>query len=513
MNRNSITYGFSLCMFFSSLTISTTQAGLAPNPLFGDNAVLQRERPVAIWGEAKPDSKVKVSFGNQTFEVLAGTDGRWMGWLPELRGGEQGDLIFESDGERVASRNVVAGDVWLCTGQSNIEWTIQKSENAQAEIAAAQEPMIRQYKVPTGTSTEPSRVAKAVWEVCSPSTAGGFTAIGYYMARDLLRANQLPQGLINCSWGGTSIETWLSAEAVASDPELAVLQDRWNQTVAEYPTAKKRFDEALTKWEARKKEAERSGVEFTEPQPNEPNGGPKSRGLSRAYNAMMHPLAPYTIRGDIWYQGEANSKRPMQYESLLRARIRDVRSKWVDETLPVIIMQLPSYGGNGNSSWPYIREAQASVAASLPNTGLVVTVDLGDPKNVHPVNKQSFGERTAQVVRRVALGEEGTDCGPEWVSAVNEGNGMRLQLKRMDNLLLKDGGTNLGAFELAGADRIFHPARAAMDSAGIFVSSESVPNPIAVRYAWRESPYPTLFSKSGIPAAPFRSDDWPPLKP
>jgi len=299
---------------------------------------------------------------------------------------------------------------------------------------------------------------------------------------------------------------------VASDPAVAIVQKRWDDVLAAYPAAKERFDLAMADWEEKKKTAEQAGTEFTLPKPKAPDGGPKSRGVSGAYNAMIHPLAPYTIRGDIWYQGEANWKYPTEYGTLLKALMQDVRTKWRDPTLPLIIVQLPAYGGQGNVCWPYIREGQAKAVATLPPAGLLVTVDLGDAKEIHPPNKQIFGDRLALKIRRTVFNEAIDDSGPLILSASPEGESMRLKVYEPGKLVLRQTAPELGAFELAGADRIFHAATARQDGPDLLVSSPAVSDPVALRYAWREFPKPTLFDEQGLPAGPFRTDNWPPQK-
>jgi len=500
-------------LFLSVLGVSPAPAGqLSPNVLFGDHAVLQRDKPVTVWGKAQPGSSVRVSFKEKSAQAVADDRGRWQMTLPALPGGESGELIFESGDERVVSKDVIVGDVWLCTGQSNMEWTVKKSDNATAEIAAGNFPEIRQFKVLTGVSARPEESVRGKWVVCSPETVGDFTALGYFMARNLLKVTGQPQGLINASWGGTAIETWLSQDAIAADPALAVIQERWDKVVAAYPAAKAKFDRTMAEWEEKKKAAAREGKEFTQPKPKAPEGGPKSRGVSGAYNAMIHPLAPYTVRAAIWYQGEANWKYPTQYGGLLKALIKDWRVKWNDAELPFVIVQLPAYGGEGNVCWPYIREGQAGAVTSLPPAGLLVTVDLGEAKEIHPPNKQVFGERLARTVRRTVFGEDLDDQGPVILSATPEGSAMRVRVEEKGRIVLREQPPVLGAFELAGADRVFHPATARLEGRDLIVSSPAVPAPVALRYAWREFPKPCLFDDQGLPAAPFRTDDWPPKK-
>jgi sialate O-acetylesterase len=290
------------------------------------------------------------------------------------------------------------------------------------------------------------------------------------------------------------------------------VQERWDKIVADYPAAKEKFDRALAEWEEKKKAAEQAGQEFSQPKPKAPDGGPKSRGVSGAYNAMIHPLAPYTVRAALWYQGEANWKYPGEYGRLLRALMKDWRAKWQDADLPFVIVQLPAYGGDGNVCWPYIREGQAAAVPALPPAGLLVTVDLGEPKEIHPPNKQVFADRLTRTVRRTVFGEDIDDKGPIILSATPEGAAMRVKVEEKGKIVLRDQPPVLGAFELAGEDRVFHPAAVRLEGNDLVVSSPAVPAPVALRYAWREFPKPCLFDDQGLPAAPFRTDDWPPKK-
>lgn len=485
-------------------------AAPVPNVLFGDHAVLQRDKPVAVWGTATPGEKVKVTFNSNSAEVTADANGRWLAHLPALRGGEAGDLVFEGGGARVVSTDVLVGDVWLCTGQSNMEWPLRKSDNAADEIAAANYPRIRHFKVLPRASGQPEPSARGKWSVCSPDTAGDFTAVGYFMARDLLQHNGEPQGLINCTWGGRNIENWLSAEAIASDPRFKVVTERWEKIQADYPTAKGRYDKERATWTEQKKAAEADGKPLARPEPKPPVGGPTAQGPSGAYNAMLHPLAPYTVRANIWYQGEANSKFPEEYGPLLGAFIGDFRTKWNNPGMPFVVVQLPGLGENSKEGvWPFIREGQAGIVAKIPSTALVVTTDLGNPKNVHPTNKRDFGSRVALTVRRLALGEAVDDSGPVIVSATTEGTRMRVKLADAGDAVLKEGTPEPGMFELAGEDRVFHPAAARFENGEILAESPRVPRPVALRYAWRPFPKPFLVDKQGLPAAPFRTDNWP----
>lgn len=494
-----------------ALAIAASAASLVAHPipaaLFGDHAVLQRDCPVAVWGTADPSEAVKVRFGGVSAEGVADANGLWKVVLPCLTGGEKGTLFFESPKGSAASEDVLVGDVWLCAGQSNMEWTLRKSDHAAEETAAADFPEIRQFKVPPLAKPDLQDQVQGKWSVCTPQTAGDFTAIGYYLAKDLHERSLVPQGLLNCSRGGTQIESWLSPEALASQASLSIVMDRWNQLATAYPEAKAEFDVAMDAWNREKAEVEKAGTSFAKPKPVPPGGDPASRGLpSSVHNAMAAPVLPYTKRAVIWYQGEANWQHPPEYKDLLQALIVDWRKKMGQGDLPFAIIQLPSYGTDDTLSWPILREGQAA-ALQLPATSLVVAMGLGGT-DIHPLNKQDYAARLAPVVRRDVLGEQIVASGPQITSAVTEGSRMRVLLAGDGTPVLKESPDRVGAFELAGEDRRFYPAKADMDGGDILVTSDKVPSPVALRYAWRSNPIPVLFNKEGFPAAPFRTDQW-----
>ncbi|AHF91083.1 sialate O-acetylesterase [Opitutaceae bacterium TAV5] len=461
-----------LCFGVSCLFPGAAQSRPEPAALFGDNAVLQRDTPVRIWGRADPGEPVVVRFHRVSAKATADADGNWQVMLPAppraIQGGsiqtEGSDLVFKGASETVISRNVVYGDVWLCSGQSNMEWSIRKAANAVDEIAAANYPGIRQFKVAgrsVGRPIAPHELA-GHWVVCSPPTVGrDFTAVGYFFARDLHRRYNIPQGLVTSAWGGTTVEAWISEEAFDRHAISAVVQ----------------------------------------------SGSENRRAPSGAFNAMIHPIIGVGLRGILWYQGEANAREPDGYGALFRALIADWRQRWESPALPFLFVQLPNYGSTEGINWAQIRQGQAS-ALDLPATAMAVTIDLGEPRGIHPRNKQDVGHRLGLLARRTIFGEAVTAEGPRFLSATSEGSVARLRFGGTET----DGGQlvlrpppppDKIAFELAGADSVFHPAGATLIDSEIQLRSEPVRVPKTVRYAFRNNPAPVLFNEAGLPAAPF----------
>ncbi len=482
-----------------------------PDALFGDHAVLQRDTPLPIWGTANPGDKITVSYNEATATTEADGTGHWRLQIGPFEGGKQGELVFQDGSGKVTSRDVVTGDVWLCGGQSNMEFTLKKALNAEQEMAAARFPLIRHFKIPPKVSAKPVQSTAGNWVVCAPENCAEFTAVGYFFARELYQNNHQPQGLINCTWGGTAIHTWLGAEALASDPAFRVVSERWSKIVADYPVKKAEFDKLLAAWNNKKQSAEAARTPFTEAKPNPPGGGPDDRNTpSGAFNAMMAPLSPFALKGILWYQGEANWQYPLEYRKQLHALIADWRSRWKSPQLPVLVVQLPDLrGGDGRGIvWAQLREAQASVI-ELGMADFVVTIGLGERDNIHPANKQDVGKRLALTARKRIFGENIVSSGPIFLSASAQDSGMLIKLdsggKKTVLLPPKTDGT---AFELCGSDLKFYPATAEIVEGGVLVTCPQVPTPIAVRYCYRDYPTATLFNEEGLPAPPFRSDDW-----
>lgn len=490
-------------------TTAVSQAKPEPSPLFGDHAVLQRGCPVPVWGEAEPGEVVRVTFDGNSTEATADEQGRWRVELPAMEAGESGDLVFTSDRGTVTSRDVLVGDVWLCGGQSNMERPVRLADDFEHVKATATHPQIRQFKVMPRATHKPRDEPKGMWMVCSPTTVEKFTAIGYFFARELYDESHVPQGLINCTKGGTRIGSWMSQEALSMDDSFDAIMQRWNETVAAYPQKMENYTRKMEAWKQAKAQAEKTGAPFKEAMPRKPTGGPGSSNMpSGLYNAMAQPVLGYAVCAIIWYQGEANARFPDEYNSLLRGLIRDWREQAANKDVPFVIVQLPPFGKDDTRWWPVLREAQAKAAQQMPDTFLVVTIDLSDGTDVHPTNKQAFADRVLRVIRAEIFEEDIPAYGPRILSARQDGETMLVQLESDENIVLMDSPDTWGAFEIAGKDHVFHPAQARLVDGKIHVSSSVVSEPLALRYAWRAGPHPILFSESGLPAAPFRTDSW-----
>ncbi|MBM3855501.1 MAG: sialate O-acetylesterase, partial [Verrucomicrobia bacterium] len=495
-------------------------------PLYCDGAVLQRDKPVPVWGRAEPGEQVIVTFLEKTAGTVADSAGRWLVHLPPLPARGAGTDLVVTGRNRLVVRDVLVGEVWLCSGQSNMAWTVAQSQNAAAEIAGANFPMIRHLKVtPTTAELPQDTVPTSGWAAATPATAGGFTAVGFFFARDLQPRLGVPVGLIHATWGGTPIESWLSPAGLAGDPAFAVVAERWRQRLAAYPELKKQYDLELPAWEQAEVAARTAGPEALRRflrenvEPQRPAGPTSPQRPSSLYNAMIRPLVPAALRGILWSQGESNAPRAFEYAALFATLIRGWRAEFGSDELPFLWVQLanyrqpsprytkwfgtdPAYHG---ASWAYLRDQQAR-ALALPATGQAVAIDIGDPDDIHPPNKQEVGRRLALLARAIAYGEKIECSGPVFARAVREGAALRVHFAHARGLVALGGA--VPSLELAGTDRVFHPAVGRVERETLVVTSPGVPAPVAVRYAWSNAPATALANAAGLPAAPFRSDNW-----
>jgi sialate O-acetylesterase len=467
--------------------------------LLSDGAVLQRELPVRIWGTADPGEKITVKFRDQAGEAEADSLGRWELHLKPLTAGGP-DVLTVTGNNMVTVKDVLVGDVWIGSGQSNMAWTVERSNDAEKEIAAANYPKIRLLKVANKVSDVPQGDVEGSWSPCSPESVRSFSAVAYFFGRDLHQKLSVPIGLIQSAWGGTPAESWTSMPALTGDPALVPMLSLWAEVLRDYPVAKERYERALKEWEAKSQGSAAPG----RPQPPRGPGHPHTpAGL---YNAMIAPLVPYAIKGAIWYQGESNadvSKAPY-YNRLFETMIRDWRTAWGQGDFPFLFVQLANFKTGPNSRWPELREAQSD-ALVLRNTGMAVTVDIGNPEDIHPRNKQDVGARLAVAARALAYGEKDLEySGPLFRQANLEGETIRVWFDHAATGLKVKGG-DLKAFEIAGQDGKFVPATAKIDGNSIVVSTPDVTEPSAVRYGWADSPECNLYNAEGLPASPFRS--------
>lgn len=454
------------------LTARCADADVRLPALIGNNMVLQQGIEARIWGTAEPGERVMVRLANQNKTTTASSKGAWQVRLDALKTGGPFEMTV-SGKNTITLRNVMVGEVWVCSGQSNMWWPVYLSANPQQEITEARYPDIRLFTVPFSVAIDPQRDVNGKWAECSLQTVGGFSAVAYYFGRQLHGALGVPVGLIHSSVGGTPAEAWTSLPALTHDPDFQQILVRWSRTPVK----------------------------------------PGSIAPSSLYNAMIAPLTFYGIRGAIWYQGESNAGRAYQYRKLFPAMIRDWREAWRQGDFPFLFVQLANLGqrqkdAGAPSEWAELREAQL-MALSVPNTAMAVVSDIGDALDIHPKNKQEVGWRLTQAALGTVYGRKVVYSGPIYESMAVEADHVRLRFKHVDGGLAPNWLGKVKGFAIAGQDGQFVWADAKIDGDSVLVSSDQVAVPVAVRYGWADNPECTLYNKFGLPASPFRTDDWP----
>jgi sialate O-acetylesterase len=440
------------------------QAEVKPNVLFSDGAVLQRGQNIPVWGTAKEGEKVTVELAGQTATTTA-KGGKWKLELKPLEAGGPFSMKISGDNE-VTVNNLLVGEVWVASGQSNMEWTLNQAFQPEVEKPKANFPEIRMITAKKAASLQPLDQIEGSWQVCSPETVGNFSAVAYYFARDLHAKLGVPVGIISTSWGGTPAQAWTSAEGFEGQPELKGYADQL-KAAAEKP----------------------------------PENGPGPHFPSALYNAMIAPVVPYGMKGVIWYQGESNAGQSKQYQTLFPAMIADWRTKWKLGDFPFLFVQIAPFNGQP----PEIREAQFLTLAKSKNTAMAVITDYGDAKDIHPKQKEPVGNRLSLAARALAYGEKIVYSGPLYKEMKVAGSEVAISFDHTGGgLVAKDG--DLKGFTIAGADGKFVPAKAVIKGDAVVVSAEGVIDPKAVRYGWINVPDVNLFNKDGLPASPFRTD-------
>ncbi|MCG3150360.1 MAG: hypothetical protein PCFJNLEI_03843 [Verrucomicrobiae bacterium] len=477
------------------LLTATTHAAIQPHGLFSNGGVLQQGVEVPVWGTANTGDKVTVKFQGQEVSTVA-QDGRWLVKLQPLKPG--GPFTMSIADREITDLHV--GEVWVCSGQSNMEWPLQKTTNAAAAIAGANDPLLRVLTVPATFIAEPQLDINAQWRICSSNTAPHFTAVGYYFGRELRQALKVPVGLVNSSVGGTPAQAWASAPSMRGDPQYSEFFTGHDKSISNYFAALAKYtDELLPKWQAEAAEAKADA----RPEPKKPAApvSPVDRGPGCLFNGMIAPLLPYAIRGVIWYQGESNVNNPAQYQTLFPTLIRDWRNAWQQGDFPFLFVQIAPF----RTMTPKLREAQLRVWQQTTNTAMVVTTDCGDALDIHPRWKEPVGQRLARAARAIAYGEKIEYSGPLYDSLKVDGNRIVLNFQHTGTGLVAKG-DNLKGFTIAGADKIFTNANAQIAGNQVIVSSPAIPQPVAVRYGWSNVPDVNLYNHEGLPAVPFRTD-------
>lgn len=451
------------------LSAAPLLAGVRPNPLFSDHMVLQRGVAVPVWGAAEDGESVTVEFQGQTQKTQA-KDGKWMVRLDPLEAAGPATMTI-SGKNKLTIKDVLVGEVWVCSGQSNMQWSVAQSADPQKTIAASANERLRLLTVPRQATPEKQETAEVRWVVCGPETVKDFSAVGYAFGKELEAKLGVPVGLINTSYGGTPAEAWTSRETLEADPAYRELL----AACAAMPA-------------------------------NSPH---RASGL---FNAMIHPLLPYAIRGAIWYQGESNASRAEQYKTLFPAMIQDWRKAWGQGDFPFLFVQLAPFQAivqePAESDWAELREAQRLTLKKVAKTGMAVITDLGDEKDIHPKAKAPVGKRLALAALGIAYGQPVVSSGPEFESMRVESGKAILKFKNAEGGLVSKGGPPAG-FTIAGADGKFVNAQAEIEGDEVVVWSPKVAEPVAVRYGWANYPVVNLWNKQGLPASPFKTDDFP----
>ena len=498
----------------ASLVVATpVTADVRLPAIFTDNMVLQRNMAVPVWGWADAGEKVTVQVLGQTQTAMPGEGGKWTVKLAPLPTG--GPITVTVSGKNtITLQNVLVGEVWLCSGQSNMQMSVQGSNDAAKEIAAANFPQIRLVSVPVRGSQEPQSDFQGKWVLCSPKTVGGFSAAAYFFGRELHQKLNVPIGLIHCSWGGSSCEAWVKRSLLEADPQYKGMLTSWDQRCATHDPQKAQanFEARVSKWKKDVAAAKAAGKEPPRPlhKPTDPRVG--QHRPANLYNAMLLPVMPYAMRGVIWYQGETNAGAAYQYRSLFPLMIKNWRDDWKQGDFPFYFVQLANYMAvvpqPAESAWAELREAQ-TMTLKVPHTGQAVIIDIGEAKDIHPKNKQDVGKRLALWALAKDYGQNVVYSSPTFKSATCRGNQLVASFDCTAGGLVAKDGPEVKGFAIAGVDRKFVWADARIVGDTVVVSSPQVSQPVAVRYAWANNPVCNVYGKTGLPLTPFRSDDWP----
>ncbi|MBN1917282.1 MAG: sialate O-acetylesterase [Verrucomicrobia bacterium] len=488
--------------------------------VLSDHMVVQQGQPVQIWGWAEPGEDITVSIGDLQGTARADERGEWRVALPEMKAGGPYEITIEGR-NKIVLRDVLVGEVWLCSGQSNMEMGLHAVENGEAECAAADHPRIRLFEVPQRPSGQPRPDVDATWQVCTPETVrwgpfDGFSAIAYFFGREIQKELDVPVGLIDTSWGGTRIEPWMPPEGFAAVPGLEPFVQEIADANEGYRLDVARALDPIQEWINATRDALQAGTEIPlRPDiPEHPLGNNwRPTGL---YNGMIQPLVPFAIRGVLWYQGESNVvPYDEQYALKMVGMVKSWREAWGLGDFAFYYVQIAPFDlrNHGHKIAPTVqadlREQQAEAMALISNSGMIVTSDISNLRDIHPANKQDVGKRLALWALAKTYGREGVVySGPVYKGMKVEGSKVRVEFDHVGGGLTSRDDKPLTWFELAGEDKAWHEAAAEIDGDSVVVKCPAVPKPVAVRFGWSMLAEPNLMNKEGLPAAQFRSEKW-----
>ena len=491
-----------------AVQVPAARAEVVLPAILSDHMVLQAGQPLRVWGWAEPGEEVVVDLAGDRQVTHANAAGEWRVTLPSREcSREPVTMNVIAPSGSVTVRDILVGEVWLGSGQSNMGWPVHLVTDAPAEIAQAKFPEIRLFFVPISTAGTPQSKIASSWVVCSPETIPGFSAVLYFFGRELHQALGQPVGLIASAVGGTRIEPWMPQSSFASTPSLAGEWQSIQQSLTEYRAGRQEHLRRTKAWVAEAESLREAGREFPDapiPPAHPLNGFAAPTSL---YNAMIHPVVPYTLRGVIWYQGESNRGQGMHYHDLQSGLINGWRRAWQQGDFPFLFVQLAPFRYDDNATaLPELWEAQTA-GLSLSHTGMAVITDIATIRDIHPPNKQEVGRRLSLWARHDTYGQKVVPSGPLWSEHLVEAGAIRLKFRHSEGLKTRDGNPP-DWFSIAGEDRQFHIATAQIDGDTVIVRSTEVPQPVAVRFGWNQIAEPNLVNGAGLPASPFRTDRW-----
>lgn len=476
---------------------SSIQAALKLPNVFGNHMVVQQRMPIKVWGWTNPGQDVTVAMANKSVSVKAGQDGRFDASLPEMVAGGPHKMTVTAD-ETVSFEDVLVGEVWVCSGQSNMQWNVNSANDPDLEKLAAKFPNIRMINFPQVGAQEPLLTHDRQWMVCNPETVGSFSAVGYFFARQLHETIDVPIGMVNNAWGGSACEAWINRDVLNADEQYKPMMDRW-------AGMEKQFTDLSAK--AGLSDEEKKTLDGLKKQMS---GNQRPANI---YNGVLKSHLGYTIRGAIWYQGESNAGRAYQYRSLFPLMISNWRQEWGQGDFPFYWVQLADFKAEkvepAESDWAELREAQTMTMSKLAHTGEAVIIDIGEGKDIHPKNKVDVGRRLARWALANEYGVKIPFHSPQYKSMEKQDGKIVLSFDHVDGGWRPFDVGNTVGFAIAGEDKKFVVADGKILPDGrIEVSSGAVPKPESVRYAWADNPVCNMFSAAGLPLTPFRTDDW-----
>ncbi len=495
----------SLRTALAAIALAIPSAALADVKLpavFSDNMVLQRGEKIPIFGTADKGEKITIKAGAATADTVADDSGKFRALLNTTDLKDTFDVSIWGN-NAITIKNAIVGEVWVASGQSNMEMSVNSSKDVDMEIASANWPEIRMFTVKKAISDKPLADVTGTWQICTPQTVGGFSAVGYFFARDVHQVLKVPVGVIHTSWGGTVAEAWTSREALeAADSDVKTIITRFDEAQAKLtPEVKAKFDDDTKAWVAAGRPRDK--------QPRRPAGFRDHNSPSSLYNAMIAPIVGYGIKGAIWYQGESNAGRSYQYRKLFPAMITDWRTRWGQGDFSFYYVQLANFMARdkepADSGWAELREAQ-TLTLALPNTGMATIIDIGEANDIHPRDKQDVGRRLARWALAKDYGKTLVYSGPMYDSMSVEGDTVRVKFKNGEGLRFN--GEKAMSFAIAGEDKKFVWADAKVDKDTVVLKAPGVTKPVAARYGWGNNPDANVYNKTGLPLVPFRTDDW-----